>query len=116
MERDYLLSNAAYDFLQKVVQLFLPGVGTLYFTLGEIWGFPNGEQVVGTCAAVAVFLGVILRFSNRSYENSDARYDGSVEIRQLEGKKLFQLNINKEPENLQNDDEFLLQVKELDEH
>lgn len=64
------LSNNAYDILKKFAQLWLPAAGTLYFALSGIWGFPHGEKVIGTIAAVNVFLGVILGVSTKSYDAS----------------------------------------------
>lgn len=61
------MSNKIYDILKWVALIFLPAVGTLYFALAGIWGFPYGEQIVGTITAVDTFLGVILGISSASY-------------------------------------------------
>ena len=66
------LSNKAYDILKWVAQLALPAIGTLYFALAGIWGFPYGEQVVGTITAVDPFLGVVLGISTAQY-NKEAK-------------------------------------------
>lgn len=65
------LSNKTYDFLKWVAMLLLPALGTLYFTLGGIWGFPYGEEVVGTITALDTFLGVILGISNAQYKKDN---------------------------------------------
>ena len=57
------ISNELYDILRDIVEIYLPGLGTLYFTLSGIWGLPYGEQIVGTIAAVCVFLGLFLKKS-----------------------------------------------------
>lgn len=62
------LSNKAYDTLKWIAQFLLPAAGTLYFALAGIWGFPYGEQIVGTITAVDTFLGVILGISNAKYK------------------------------------------------
>ena len=62
------LSNKAYDILKWIAQLLLPATGTLYFALAGLWGFPYGEQIVGTIAALDTFLGVILGISNAKYK------------------------------------------------
>ena len=54
------LSNKMYDILKWVAQYLLPALGTLYFALAGIWGFPYGEEVVGTITAIDAFLGVLL--------------------------------------------------------
>lgn len=65
-------SNKTYDFLKWIAQYLLPAAGTLYFALAGIWGFPYGEQVVGTITAVDTFLGVILGISTIQYNKSDS--------------------------------------------
>lgn len=62
-----LISNRMYDILKWVAQIFLPAIGTLYFALAGIWGFPYGEQVVGTITAIDAFLGAILGISTKMY-------------------------------------------------
>lgn len=68
-----MLSNKMYDFLKWVAQIFLPALGTLYFTLAGIWGFPYGEQVVGTITAVDTFLGILLRISTVQYNKKEEK-------------------------------------------
>ena len=63
------MNNKAYDILKWIAMLFLPALGTLYFALAGIWGFPYGEQIVGTITAVDTFLGVILGISTMQYKN-----------------------------------------------
>lgn len=61
------MSNSVYDVLKWITQLLLPALGTLYFALAGIWGFPYGEEVVGTLVAIDTFLGVILGISTAQY-------------------------------------------------
>ena len=61
------LSNVWYDRLKFVAQILLPALGTLYFALAGIWGFPYGEQIVGTITAVDTFLGALLGISTYQY-------------------------------------------------
>lgn len=60
-------TNKTYDILKHVAQLVLPAAGTLYFALAGIWGFPYGEEIVGTITAVDTFLGVLLGVSTSQY-------------------------------------------------
>lgn len=64
------LPNKVYDVLKYVTQIVLPAIGTLYFALSGIWGFPYAEQVVGTITAVVTFLGVLLGISSANYNKS----------------------------------------------
>lgn len=63
-------SNKTYDVLKWIAMYLLPALGTLYFAIAQIWGFPFGEQVVGTITAVDAFLGAVLGISNASYKKS----------------------------------------------
>lgn len=66
-----MLTNKTYDVLKWIAQFLLPAMGTLYFALASIWGFPYGEQVVGTITAVDTFLGVILGISSAQYNKEN---------------------------------------------
>lgn len=64
---NFKLSNKVYDILKFVAQIVLPAAGTLYFALAGIWGWPYGEQIVGTITAVDAFLGALLGLSSAAY-------------------------------------------------
>ena len=64
------MNNKVYDILTFIAQVILPAIGTLYFALAGIWGFPYAEQVVGTIAAVDTFLGVCLGISTSKYNKN----------------------------------------------
>ena len=71
------MSNKLYDILKYIAQIVLPALGTLYFALASIWGFPCGEQVVGTIAAVDAFMGALLKISSdRYYQELDPPDEG----------------------------------------
>ena len=61
------MNNKTYDILKWIAMYLLPALGTLYFALAGIWGFPYGEEIVGTITALDTFLGVILGISTASY-------------------------------------------------
>lgn len=65
-----LFSEKTYDRLKFIAQIVLPAMGTLYFALAGIWGFPYGEQIVGTIAAVDAFLGAVLHIDTKEYNKS----------------------------------------------
>lgn len=66
------MSDKTYNILKWIAMVLLPAVGTLYFALAGIWGFPFGEQIVGTITAVDTFLGVILGISTAQYNKAQA--------------------------------------------
>lgn len=65
-----MMTNKTYDILKWIAQIVLPAIGTLYAALAGIWGFPYGEQIVGTILAVDTFLGAILQISTAQYNKS----------------------------------------------
>ena len=65
------LSNKQYDILKWIALVLLPALGTLYFGLAQIWGFPYGEQIVGTITVIDTFLGVILGISTVQYNKKE---------------------------------------------
>lgn len=62
-----MLDERVYKILKYIAQIALPAVGTLYFALAGIWGFPYGEEIVGTITAIDTFLGVLLGISTATY-------------------------------------------------
>ena len=65
------MSNRMYDTLKYICQIVIPAIGTLYFALAQIWGFPYAEQVVGTLTAIDTFMGVLLGISSARYNNAN---------------------------------------------
>lgn len=65
-----ILNDKIYDAMKWITTIVLPAFGTLYFALASIWGFPYGEQVVGTITALVAFFGVVLKISSTKYEGS----------------------------------------------
>ena len=69
------LNSKVYDVLKWIALCVLPALGTLYFALAGIWGFPYGEEIVGTITAIDTFLGVILGISTVSYNRTHREAD-----------------------------------------
>lgn len=65
------MSNKMYDVLKWIAMVFLPALATLYFALAGIWGFPYGEEIVGTITAADTFLGVLLGISSAQYKKKN---------------------------------------------
>jgi len=81
-----VLSPAWYNRLKWFTLIFLPAFSALYFGLGSIWALPATEQVVGTCAVLATFLGALIGISNRNFQKEGA--DGSINAR-IEGNTVL---------------------------
>ena len=65
------ISNDTYDFLRAIADLVLPALGALYFALAGIWGFPYGDQIVGTITAIVAFLDIVLKVLKRNYDKEE---------------------------------------------
>lgn len=62
------MSNKTYDVMKWIAMVVLPAIATLYAALSGIWGFPYGEEIVGTLVAVETFIGAVLQISNMQYK------------------------------------------------
>lgn len=62
-----ILNDKVYNVLKFVAQILLPAIGTFYFALAGIWGFPYGEQIVGTITAIDTFIGALIGISSYNY-------------------------------------------------
>lgn len=60
-------TDRMYDVLKQIALVWLPALGALYFALAGIWGFPCGEQIIGTISAMDAFLGAVLKVSSVRY-------------------------------------------------
>lgn len=111
----FMLSDRVYDAGKRLTQVILPAIGALYFSLAKIWNFPAAEEVVGTLACVATFIGVTLGISNKNYEASG--YDGSLREIELEPQdegetaSTFRLEVNKDLDELRDKKSIQLKVK-----
>jgi hypothetical protein len=75
-----MLSNATYDKLKPLTTVVMPAIITFWLTMANIWNWPNVEEIAATLGAVNVLMGVVLSVSTRSYNKSDAKYDGVINV------------------------------------
>ena len=109
-DKDYLLKNRVYDLLKTFTTLVLPAIGALYFGLAAIWNLPAADQVVGTCAVVATFCGVLLRASGISYEASEDRFDGDINVVNKKDGELYDMQLKIPAEELKSMSEVTFKV------
>ena len=74
-----MLKNKTYDVLKWITMIALPALGTLYFALAGIWGFPYAEQVIGTIAAVTTCLGTLIGISTHQYNKAGGANEEEAE-------------------------------------
>lgn len=96
-----LLSDGTYNALKHVASAGLPALATLYFALSQIWHLPDTTEVVATVTAVNTALGALLGYSSLTYNNSDTKYAGIIEVAETDAKKVFSLNLHQAPEELE---------------
>lgn len=108
-----ITSSRLYNFLKYLAQVVLPAAGVLYFALSQIWGLPNGEEVVGTIVAVDAFLGALLAVNTVAYNKSGAKFDGTINVFEDEETKTFQIDVNDDPYELEKKGEVIFKVRSL---
>lgn len=106
-------SNKLYDALKYIAQVVLPALGTLYFAIAQTWGLSHANEVVGTIVAVDAFLGVVLHLSSNAYKNTDANFDGTLDVTETEDKKSFLLNFDTDPHELDQKKTVTLRVNKI---
>ena len=113
-ERRPLLSDRQFNFLRRLVELFLPACGAFYYTLAEIWSLAYAGEVVGTIAAVTTLLGVLLVVLRSNYDKSDTKYDGDLVIEETadpEEPNLMRLEVDTPLDMIPGQPELRLKVK-----
>lgn len=105
-----LLGDSAYNRLKQSTTVLLPAAGALYFALAQIWHLPKAEEVVGSLAALNTFLGVVLGVSTRSYNRSDTKYAGIIEVEETPDVKNLKITLNEATPALENQPEVLFRV------
>lgn len=79
MERDYLLKNKNYNRLKNSL-VIIPLIAAAYYGLALIWGLPKADEVTGTATVVVTLLGGLMKAAEKSYDKSEARFDGILEV------------------------------------
>ena len=80
------MTNKTYDILKFIATIVLPALGTLYFALAQIWGFPYGEEIIGTITAIVTFLATILKVSSVQYYKAEEPFNPEALDELMSGK------------------------------
>lgn len=102
------LKNQTYDVLNSTVRHILPALGTLYFALASIWDLPYAEEVVGTIAALATFLGIVIALARNDWvaegtilvneadpSQNSFGFEKDIRLEDLKNKQIVSLKVNK---------------------
>jgi hypothetical protein len=111
----FVFTDRMYKILKSFALLWLPALGTLYFTLGAIWNLPNVEEVIGTMSAVDAFLGVLLGVSTKAYESLVPKYDGHIAVSKNPetNAPVFSLELDDDPSSLLGKDKVVFRIGKL---
>lgn len=106
-----MFSNKGYNVTKAVALVWLPALGTLYWTLSAIWNLPHTEQVIGSITAVDTFLGAVLHLSTKSYQLNQPT-DGQVVLnKDAPGGPKLLVNFTTDPADFAGKDKVVLQVQ-----
>jgi len=106
-----ILPDKWYNLTKWLVGIVLPAISAAVFALSDVFNIDSVEAIMGVCAILATFLGTIFGISSRNYNNSEAAYDGNVVVTNPEdGPKNFSLELNKNPEELENQASIRMKV------
>jgi hypothetical protein len=108
-----LFNSKAYDLIKFLALVLLPALGTLYFGVAAIWGLPHADDVVGTILVVDTFLGALIGISSSQYKNSDARFDGTIDVRPGEEPDTTEMNVRLSPQSIAGKDEVVVKVNKV---
>ena len=59
--------DTVYCVLKWLALVVLPGLGVLYSTLAQTWGWPYAEQIPETLLAICCFIGALIGVSTAEY-------------------------------------------------
>ena len=107
-----LMNNRMYDRLKLAVLIVLPALGSLYFGLSQIWGFPAGEAVVGSISLISVTFGTIVDQASSRFKQSGA--DGQLIVNEdPNAEEPYSLELHHELPELAEKDQILFGVKRV---
>lgn len=108
------INNNVYDVLKYLAQVGLPALATFVFTVGPIWNLGHTDEIAKTIVAVNVLLGALLVLNQVKYNNSDVRFDGTIDPYYADQvTSPAALNV-KNPDRAQEKKEVLLKVRSIE--
>jgi len=104
-----MFSNDTYDKLKWVAQILLPGISTLWFTISSLWQLPYAAQILGTIAAINLFVGGLVGISKSNYPG-----DGTMIVDTSDpDKDIYRMELSDPVEDLSNKDSVTFKVKHM---
>lgn len=69
-----ILTNRIYDILKWITLIVIPSLSVLYLALAKVWNLPFGTEVVGSLAALDLFLATVLGISTNTFKVNNPLY------------------------------------------
>lgn len=107
----FTLSDTLYNRLRFLSVIVLPALGSAYFALAGLWSLPKPDEVVGTIVILDTLMGIVVRTARRSYEKSEARFDGTITVTPDEDPARSNLRVQLDPEAIAGKDEVTIKVR-----
>ena len=107
-----IINNKVYGIIKWVIVYLLPAIGTLYFSISQLWGIPHADQILGTISSVTIFLSMILGLSSSSYKKNGSGMDGVMLVDTSNpDKDVYLLQLTNEAINLAEKDTITFKVE-----
>ena len=81
--------------IKKLVQLYIPALAVLYYSIFGILGITTYSWVLGFLALIALLLGISIFLENKAYDGD------IVIINNEDGSKRFSMRLEATPEELE---------------
>jgi len=94
------LNSRSYMWTTIMVHVILPAYASIYFVISWFWDPRGVVNILGTISLFTLFLGLLLEASSKRYHDALA-HEGQLVIRQDDGKKVFLLELNIDPDDLE---------------
>ncbi|MDO5000687.1 MAG: phage holin [Eubacteriales bacterium] len=62
-----ILPDKVYDILKWLDLVIIPAAATFYRAAGAVWGWPLGDEIAATAAAVCTLLGAVIGVSTAEF-------------------------------------------------
>lgn len=67
-----MLPDKVYDWLKWIALIALNAIGVCYSALAGVWGWPFGDEIAKTCAALALLIGTLIGISTATYNRANS--------------------------------------------
>lgn len=78
-----LLGNLSYAVVKHAAAIAFPALNVFYVAVAQLWHLPKAEEVSGSIAAFNALLGILMGISSASYNKSDSKYSGVLNVTNL---------------------------------